>query len=275
MAYVETIALGAKVDLEDRDADRHHELTKESAAERFRELADEIAELQELMFAAGNTALLIVFQGMDTAGKDGAINKIISYVNVQSCRVVNFKVPTSEEAAHDFLWRVHHHTPAKGGTTIFNRSHYEDVVVVRVHDLTPKSTWSKRYGHINEFEKLLVDSNTIVLKFFLHISRKEQEERLLAREADPVKAWKLTVNDWKERKLWKKYEEAYEDALSKCSTDYAPWHVVPANHKWFRDLAVAEAIAGALRPMKSEWEELLKTRGEAALKEIRAFRLGQ
>jgi PPK2 family polyphosphate:nucleotide phosphotransferase len=272
MRHAHSVEPGSALTLKDHDPGRTDGLDKAEAKEKTEELAKEIGELQEMMFAAGTTGLLLVFQGPDTAGKDGAINKVLEYVNVQSCRVVGFKVPTEEERAHDFLWRVHRHTPAKGGVTVFNRSHYEDVLVVRVKSLVPKRVWRARYGQINEFEALLAATGTVILKFFLHISKHEQEERLRAREEDPIKAWKLNVNDWKERENWDAYERAFEDALSKCSAPHAPWLIVPANKKWFRDLCVAEAIAHALRPYKSDWMRHLEEVGREAKVELDAFR---
>jgi len=275
MSYAWTVDPGSQVKLNDFDPDHDGGLDKEKGKAKHEKLAVEIGELQELMYAAKQTALLCIFQGRDTAGKDGAINKVLSYVNVQSCRVNYFKVPTAEEAAHDFLWRIHKVTPGVGGITLFNRSHYEDVIVVRVHDLVPKDVWKARYDLINRFEQLLTDSNTIVLKFYLHIGKKEQEERLLAREQDPTKAWKLAVGDWKERELWDDYTEAYEDALSKCSTKDALWRIVPANHKWFRDLAIAEAIRDALKPYRKQWMGHLEQEGKVAKAELEAYRAGQ
>jgi PPK2 family polyphosphate:nucleotide phosphotransferase len=272
MPHAHTVKLGTKLSLSKLDPARDDGLTKEEAKEKTNHLAKEIEELQELMYAANSTALLCVFQGADTSGKDGAINKVLEYVNVQSCRVASFKIPTAEELAHDFLWRIHKQTPALGGVTVFNRSHYEDVLVVRVHSLAPKHVWEKRYEQINEFEQALAESGTVILKFFLHISKKEQEQRLLAREKDPIKAWKLSVNDWKERERWGDYTAAYEDALSKCSTPWAPWHVVPSDHKWFRDLCVAESIAHALRPFREQWASRLETIGSKARAELAAYR---
>jgi PPK2 family polyphosphate:nucleotide phosphotransferase len=185
--------------------------------------------------------------------------------------VAAFKVPTPIEAAHDFLWRIHQQTPAKGETVIFNRSHYEDVLVTRVHDFVPKDVWKERYETINEFEESLVESGTIVLKFFLYICKDEQKQRLLERQQDPRKAWKLSVGDWKERELWDDYIEAYEDAISKCSTKDAPWHIVPANEKWFRDLAVVEAIHDALKPYEDDWKAKLDKIGVKAKAEIDAY----
>ena len=275
MPHAWTVTPGKKVDLKDYDPGHNGGLDKESAKPLLDALAKEIEELQELMFAAAKTSLLIVFQARDTGGKDGAINRVLSYLHAQSCRVTSFKAPTPEELRHDFLWRVHPNTPGRGGIAIFNRSHYEDVIAVRVHKLLPKEVWKPRYDAINDFEQTLIEADTIVLKFYLHISKEEQEERLLAREADPAKAWKLNVDDWKERDLWKDTAKAYEDALSRCSTEDAPWRIVPANHKWFRDLAVAEAIRDALAPHRKEWEKALAKIGTEAKGELAAYREGK
>jgi PPK2 family polyphosphate:nucleotide phosphotransferase len=186
--------------------------------------------------------------------------------------VASFKVPTEEELAHDFLWRVHARTPAAGYIKIFNRSHYEDVLVARVHKLAPKKVWRGRYEHINHFERLLADAGTIILKFYLHISREEQEERLLAREQDATKFWKLSAGDWKERELWDDYTAAYEDAISRCSAEHAPWHVVPADRKWFRNLAVAEALRDALHPYRKGWLQALEEVGRRELEAIEEHR---
>ena len=275
MPYAFRIKPGSKVNLNDIDPGFHDGMEKESAELRTQELGKHLSELQELMYASGKHSLLIVLQGMDTSGKDGSIKNLLHYVNALSCRVTPFKVPTEVEAGHDFLWRIHNETPRLGWTSIFNRSHYEDVVVVRVHDLVPKKVWKSRYDHINSFEALLHDANTVVLKFFLHISKEEQAERLMAREEDPEKAFKLAVGDWKERELWGDYKSAYEDALGKCSTDEAPWYVIPANHKWFRDLAILDALVDALKPYKDGWNESLKERGIKERAELVAFRAAQ
>ena len=272
MPYAWIVEPGDKVKLDRFDPDHHEGLDKEEGKTRLEALANEIDELQELMFAARMTGLLVVFQARDTGGKDGAINRVLEYTNVQSVHVASFKVPNEEELAHDFLWRIHAHTPAKGGIALFNRSHYEDVIAVRVHKIVPKDVWKARYDAINAFEKLLTDSNTVVVKIYLHISKDEQKERLLAREEDPMKSWKLNVGDWKEREFWDETNDAYEDALSKCSTKYAPWRIVAANHKWFRDLAVAEAIRDALAPYREEWQARLDKIGDEAKKELRAYR---
>lgn len=217
--------------------------------------------------------MLIVVQGRDTAGKDGLINSILEYVNVPFCSVASFKVPTPIELAHDFLWRIHAATPGKGTIGIFNRSHYEDVLVVRVHEIVPEAVWRKRYDMINHFEHLLAESGVIIVKFMLDITKDEQEERLLAREKEVEKAWKLNVRDWKEREYWDEYTEAYQEALRRCSPASARWHVVPANKKWFRDLAVLQTLVDTLEPYREAWLAKLQKVGDeakAALAEYRA-----
>ena len=263
---------GDKVRLAKTDTDRAAGLTKSAGNARLDALSEQLGELQELLFAAHRHAVLIVLQGMDTSGKDGTIKHVMSNVNPLGCRVEAFKVPTEEELAHDFLWRVHKVTPTRGMMTIFNRSHYEDVIVVRVHDLVPKSVWEARYDQIVDFERALADNGTLILKFFLHISREEQEERLLEREKDPSKAWKLSAGDWRERERWDDYMQAYEDAIVRTSTKHAPWHIVPADKKWFRNLAIAEATVDALEAHRDEWNESLRVLGQAKLAELRALR---
>lgn len=272
MSFAHRIKPGAKVRLGEIDPSENGGLTKEEGHALLDKLGARMEELQELLFAARQHSLLIILQGRDTSGKDGAIRRMLSYVNVQSTRVVPFKVPTPTDLVHDFLWRVHPFTPGHGEISVFNRSHYEDVLVVRVHDLVSKDVWKARYDHINNFESLLTDSNTIVLKFYLHISKDEQEKRLRDREKDSEKAWKLSVGDWKERELWDDYTEAYEDALSKCSTDVAPWNVIPANRKWFRDLAIASTIVNALEPLEKGWRESLVELGKRERAELDAYR---
>ena len=272
MAFAVKIEPNKKVDLSKYKEDADGGLSKEKGVKRTEELVVEMAELQDLLFEAGTHSMLIVLQGRDTSGKDGTIRFLLDSINVQGCKVAPFKVPSLVELAHDFLWRCHAVTPAKGGVTLFNRSHYEDVLVVRVHDIAPKEVWSKRFDHINAWEKLLVDSNTIVVKFFLHLSKDEQEKRLLAREKDVEKAWKLSVGDWKEREFWDSYTEAYEEVLARCSTQDAPWHLVSADHKWYRNLVVAEVIVEALRPYKAAWLEALKRVGDQAKLDIAEFR---
>jgi PPK2 family polyphosphate:nucleotide phosphotransferase len=236
---------------------------------------ERLADLADLLYFAGQHSLLVVLQGMDTSGKDGTIREILQYVNAQSTRVAPFKVPTPIELAHDFLWRVHAVTPGKGHITVFNRSHYEDVLVVRVHSLVPESVWQRRYAHINAFEELLADSSTIVLKYFLHVSCEEQEQRLLEREQEVEKAWKLSVGDWKERERWEDYQQAYEDAIGKCSAERAPWHVVPADKKWYRNYLVVKSLVEALEEHAPAWTKALESVGEKAKKELEEYRAGR
>ena len=269
------IVKDGKVDLRKIKTDETDGLTKQKGEERLAKLEPELYDLQECLFAAHQNSLLIVLQGIDTSGKEGTIGCISKATNVHGVHVSPFKVPTQKELDHDFLWRVHAQTPDKGMIGIFNRSHYEDVLVARVHNLVPKDVWKRRYDHINNFEKLLADNDTIILKFFLHISKKEQEQRLLDREKDPQKAWKLSVGDWNERDLWSDYMDAYETMLEKTSTDYAPWHVVPADYKWYRNLAVMERIIETLRPYKKRWLKDLEVVGAEAKKEMAAFRKKQ
>ena len=242
------------------------------AEARFQELGQELFDLQELMFAAGTHSLLLVLQGRDAAGKDGTIKRVVGWLNPRGVDVTSFGVPSAEELDHDFLWRVHPHTPPRGGISIFNRSHYEDVLVVRVHKLAPPSVWRPRFEQINDFERLLVSHRTIVLKFFLHITAKEQEVRLLEREQEPEKAWKLNAKDWAERDFWPQYTRVYQDAIGRCASKKAPWYVVPADKKWFRNLAVAEAICAALKPHRGTWKRTLATEGKEGRAEVESFR---
>ncbi len=247
-------------------------LEKDEGVERTDRLGDELSELSNLLTYAGTHALLVVLQGRDASGKDGTIRKILSFSDVQNGSVQPFKVPTEEERAHDFLWRAHKVVPRRGHMAFFNRSHYEDVLAARVHHLVPEPVWKARYAHINAFEQLLVDSDVIVLKFYLHISRDEQYQRLRAREKDPRTAWKLNPNDWRELPLWTEMTAAYDDAIVRCATREAPWYLVPADKKWFRNLAVIERMVLALRPYKKTWLATLEEMGKSALKEIRALR---
>ena len=273
MALAWKIDEGTTVKLKDYSPDyKDTHVDHDSAQDTQTHLDNELSKLQELLAAAQHHSMLIVLQGMDTSGKDGTIRHVFTSVNPQGCEVHSFKAPTQEELLHDFLWRIHRVTPARGMIGVFNRSQYEDVLVVRVHNLVPEDVWSKRYKEINHFEKLLTESGTIVLKFFLHISNEEQKQRLLAREQDRDKAWKLSASDWAERKYWDDYQVAYEDVLSKCSTDEAPWYVVPANHKWYRNLAIAQVVADTMHKYKDEWQADLEARGQtelAALKQMR------
>jgi PPK2 family polyphosphate:nucleotide phosphotransferase len=210
---------------------------------------EELQELHELLYAENKRALLIVLQGMDAAGKDGTIKHVMSGVNPQGCTVTPFKQPNSVELAHDFLWRIHAATPAKGSIGIFNRSQYEDVLIARVHKLVPKPVWESRYEQINDFEEMLTENGVHILKFFLHISKEEQERRFEERLHDKDKNWKASAADFKEREFWDDYQTAYQDAIAKCSTKDAPWYVIPSDHKWFRNFAVAEIVIQTLQSL--------------------------
>jgi len=244
-------------------------IDKEDSLARLAKLGAEFVELSNLLAFAGRHALLIVVQGRDASGKDGAIRKILEFSNIQSARVEPFKVPTAEELSFDFLHRVHMRAPRKGWVALFNRSHYEDVIATRVHRLVPESVWRARYDHINGFERLLRDSDTIILKFMLHISRNEQIERLIQREKDPRTAWKLNVADWHELPHWNETTAAYEEAMNRCTSRELPWYLVPADRKWFRNLAIMERIVLALRPYREMWTAHLEEMGRKALPEIR------
>ena len=272
MDYAHRVTGKGRIKLKKFDADADAGLKREEGEKKTAKLIEELIELQELLYAARRQSVLVVLQGRDTSGKDGAIRHVTGPLNSQGCEVASFKVPTEEELAHDFLWRVHAQTPAAGYIKVFNRSHYEDVLVARVHKLVPKKVWRARYEHINRFERLLADAGTIILKFYLHISREEQEERLLKREQDATKFWKLSAGDWKERELWDDYTAAYEDAISSCSAEHAPWFVVPADRKWFRNLAVAQALRDALLPHRKGWLKVLEAVGSRELKAIEEFR---
>lgn len=246
---------GKKIKLAERDPQDTGDFKggKEEGLKTIAKLNEKLQELQELLYAEGKHKVLVVLQAMDTGGKDGAIRRVFDGVNPQGVKVASFKVPTPEELAHDYLWRVHKVVPANGEMVVFNRSHYEDVLVVRVRDFVPKEIWSKRYEQINAFEKHLAENGTTILKFFLHISRDEQKERLQARLDDPTKHWKFSLGDLEERKLWGKYQAAYEDALNKTSTEYAPWYVVPADRKWYRDLVISTVLVETLEGLKMEY----------------------
>ena len=238
--------------------------SKDEARAADEALHGRLAELQELLFAEHEHKLLIVLQGMDTSGKDGTVRHVMMGISPASVRAVSFKKPTATELDHDYLWRVHPHVPGKGEIVIFNRSHYEDVLVVRVHDFVPKQVWKKRYAQINDFERMLSENDVTILKLFLHISREEQRERLQARLDDPTKRWKFQHGDLDERKLWDEYQQAYEEALRKTSTEWAPWYVIPANRKWFRDHVVVSIIVKTLEKfdMKYPQPELASERVE-------------
>lgn len=224
--------------------------SKKAGKEVLRMLNNRLESLQELLYAEDKHRLLIVLQAMDTGGKDGVIRHVFEGVNPQGVKVANFKQPSKRELAHDYLWRVHQHTPGRGEIVIFNRSHYEDVLVVRVHSLVPKEVWQRRYDHINAFERMLADEGTTILKFFLYISKEEQRERLQARLDEPDKRWKFSLGDLDERALWNDYIEAYEDVLTKTSTEWAPWYLVPADRKWYRNLVIASTMVSTLQNLQ-------------------------
>lgn len=245
MSYIERFRVkpGSRLSLKGVDPafkDRHE--THTDAAEEIEHYRKRLLELQEMLYAERRRSLLICLQALDTGGKDGTINHFLGAMNPQGCRVVGFRQPSEKEASHDFLWRVHRAAPARGEVVIFNRSHYEDVLIVRVHNLVPRAVWSKRYDRINAFEQGLIENDTHILKFYLHISSEEQLSRFKDRLEDPTKQWKISESDYEERKHWNDYMAAYEEALSRCSTEGAPWFVIPANHKWFRNLAVARVV---------------------------------
>jgi PPK2 family polyphosphate:nucleotide phosphotransferase len=228
---------------------------KKKGLSELEKLNDKLEALQEVLFAEHKHKVLIVLQAMDTGGKDGVIRRVFDGVNPAGVRVASFKAPTPEELDHDYLWRIHKQVPGKGEVVVFNRSHYEDVLVVRVHELVPPEVWMKRFDQINEFERTLAESGTTILKFYLHIDRDEQKERLRARLDDPTKRWKFRLGDLEERKLWDDYMEAYEDVLSKTSTDYAPWYIIPANRKWYRDLVISSVLVETLEDLKMKYPE--------------------
>jgi PPK2 family polyphosphate:nucleotide phosphotransferase len=248
---------GTRVELEKVDPDdvRLAPGDKAETKKQNEAIKQRLADLQELLFAGHEWKLLIVLQGMDTSGKDGTIRHVMGGFNPQSTRVASFGKPTPEELDHDFLWRVHRQVPAKGQVIVFNRSHYEDVLVVRVHNLVPKAIWKKRYDQINVFEETLAESGTVILKFFLHISKEEQRARLQARIEDPTKRWKFQHGDLEERKLWDDYQRAYEDVLFKTSTERAPWYVVPANSKWYRNYVIGSVIVDAMERLDLKYPE--------------------
>ena len=223
--------------------------SKKTAYKKIAENAVEMADLTRRLYAENKRSLLLVLQGMDAAGKDGTIRSVVSGVNPRSCQVHSFKRPSEVERDHEFLWRVHSCVPRRGNIAIFNRSHYEDVLVVRVHDLVPKSTWEKRYQQINDFERLLAENGTKIIKCYLHVSHEEQRERLQERMDTPEKHWKVNLQDLEERKHWQAYREAFNDALTNCNTVHAPWYVVPSDRKWYRNLVVSELMLNTLKSM--------------------------
>jgi len=252
---IATVEPGRPFDLAGVDPDATAGYEKEAARAALGGERARIRAVQQRLYAERRRSLLVVFQAIDTGGKDGTIRNVFEGVNPQGCRVSSFKVPSADELGYDFLWRYHRQVPGHGMIGVFNRSHYEDVLVVRVKDLVPEPVWRERYGLINDFERLLSVSGTTVLKFFLHISRQEQKERLEARLADPAKRWKFDPADLVERESWDAYQDAFADALTHCSTPSAPWHVVPANRKWLRNLLVARTIADTLEAMDPRYPE--------------------
>jgi PPK2 family polyphosphate:nucleotide phosphotransferase len=247
---------GTKVSLKDYDpADTDGHRLPEEVEGELEELRKELRKLQHKLYAENRRSVLVVLQGMDASGKDGTVTHVMSGLNPLGVKVMSFKAPNDDELHHDYLWRVHKALPRFGDIGIFNRSHYEDVLVVRVHELVPRKVWKERYDQINDFEKILTQNNMVILKFFLHISKDEQKKRLQERLRDPTRYWKFSLHDIEERRFWGDYKDAYEDALTKCSTKWAPWHIVPANHKWYRNLVVARTLAETLREMDPKYPE--------------------
>ena len=234
-------------ELDPRFTDKHE--NKHSAGSKIAKLQQRMDDLQFQLYAENRHSLLICLQALDAGGKDGVVRHVIGSMNPQGCRVAGFKQPTAEEQAHDFLWRIEQKTPRRGEIVIFNRSHYEDVIVVRVHNLVPRKIWSQRYEQINDFERRLVANGTHILKFFLHISKEEQLDRFKDRLADPGRWWKISEADYLERKYWDDYAVAYEDAINKCSTEDAPWFVIPSDRKWFRNLAISRIIVETMEKL--------------------------
>jgi PPK2 family polyphosphate:nucleotide phosphotransferase len=269
MGYAIRVDGSQPFDLAALDPRGSGDIEKRSGKKGLSPLAEELAELQELLFAAGTDALLIVLQGMDTSGKDGTIRDVLAAMNPAGVHVWSFKVPTAEERAHDFLWRHHLRTPAQSMIAVFNRSYYEGVIVELVQGIASPQVVQSRYPHIVGFEQLLAQSGTIVAKFFLHISKDEQKERLLARQEDVSKWWKLSLGDWRERERWDQYMAAYQTAINATASPWAPWYVVPADRKWYRNLAVAETLAELLRPRRDAWLAALRERGERELAALR------
>ena len=244
---------GARIKLADRDASDTLGIEKDAAAAQLEKNLDRLSILQYLLYAEARRSLLVVLQGIDAGGKDGTIQHVMSGLNPQGVRVTSFKVPEGAEKRHDYLWRVHRAVPEFGQIGIFNRSHYEDVLVVRVHNLVPKSVWSKRYEQINDFERMLGDNGTRVVKFLLYIDKDEQAKRFRERIDDKTKNWKFSPADVKEREYWDQYIDAFQDMLHQCSTESAPWYVIPANHKWFRNLAVSQILCEELEAMSLKY----------------------
>jgi len=228
-------------------------IEKSEAKDQTEAYGEELAELGYRLYADNRKSVLLVLQGMDTSGKDGTIRSIMHGLNPQSCQVTSFKTPSSEELDHDFMWRIHKAVPRRGNVRIFNRSHYEDVLVVRVHSLVPREEWQSRYQRINEFERMLTESGTTIVKCFLHISKEEQRERLQARLDNPNKRWKFNRGDLKERLLWDEYQAAYQDALIRCNSAHAPWHIIPSDRKWYRNFVVSRLLVNVLSDLDPQF----------------------
>jgi len=247
------IRITARIRLRDFDPDDCGGVEKDETRDKTRKLCERIGELQHLLYANATHAVIILLQGMDGSGKDSTGASVLEFVTPAGVQTTNFKAPSAEEVAHDFLWRVHKAVPRYGCVGLFNRSHYEDVLIVRVLGLQPEKVWRDRYEQINAFEKLISDNRVVLLKFFLHISKEEQAERFRERLDNPTKHWKFSVADLKMRERWDDFQRAYEDAINQCSTKHAPWHIVPANRKWFRDYVVASAVVDALEQLNLKW----------------------
>ena len=245
-----------KFRLKDFDPAGTHGMSKRDGEKAVARHVEKLSALHDLLYAEHKRSLLIVLQGMDAAGKDGTIRHVMSGVNPEGCSVTSFKEPSAIELDHDFLWRIHAAVPPKGAIGIFNRSHYEDVLIARVHELVPPTVWTQRYAQINDFESMLTANSVVILKFFLHMSRGEQHRRFDARLADPAKNWKASASDFKERRYWNRYQSAYQDAVAKCGTKDAPWYVIPADHKWFRNFAVGEVIVRTLEALKMAYPKV-------------------
>ncbi len=255
--YRETFIVtpGEPLDLAVRDPGQTLGFDKDHAKKPFKKNIEALQDLQRVLYAQARHAVLVVFQALDAGGKDGCVRHVFGPLNPASCRVTSFKAPTPEELSHDFLWRIHRAMPARGEIGVFNRSHYEDVLIVRVHELVPRRVWMKRYEQINAFEAMLTASDVTIVKFFLHISRDEQLRRLQKRLDDPTKHWKFNPQDFEERKCWDAYQSAYHDALTQCSTPAAPWYVIPSDHKWFRNLAVSTILRQTLEGLGMEYPQ--------------------
>jgi len=249
------VPAGKRVHLSDDHADRTFGWEKHEALLALQDNLKKLSELQYKLYADGRHAFLVVLQAIDAGGKDGTVHDIFTSMNPQGCVVTSFKAPTSDELKHDYLWRVHQNVPARGMVGVFNRSHYEDVLVVRVENLVPEEVWKRRYAHLNDFERMLTDCNVHVIKLFLQISKAEQKQRFQERLSDPSKFWKFNEDDLAKRKHWAAYQEAFEAMLARCSTEHAPWYVIPSDRKWFRNLAVSEILVSALRGLPLKFPE--------------------